>query len=68
MGKKHAKHQKKRAAPALEHLRAPYGKKQVTQLRDNIIFHERFLDAQAAVNHRIEQDRLRALGHHRGLL
>ena len=68
MGKKQGKQQKKKGAPDLGHLRAPYGKKQVTHLRDNINFHQRFLDAQAAVNHRIEQDRLRALGHHRGLL
>ena len=58
---------KKKAPPALEHLRAPYGKKQVQHLRDHISFHQRFLDAQAAMNHRIEQDRLRAVAHHRGL-
>ena len=51
------KHVKKKAPPALEHLRAPYGKKQVQHLRDHISFHQRFLDAQAATHHRIEQDR-----------
>ena len=65
MAKKQAK---KKAPPALEHLRAPYGKKQVQHLRDHISFHQRFLDAQAATNHRIEQDRLRAIAHHRGLM
>ena len=59
---------KKKAPPPQEHLRAPYGKKLVQHLRDHISFHQRFLDAQAATNHRIEQDRLRAIAHHRGLM
>ena len=63
MAKKQAK---KKAPPALEHLRAPYGRKQ--DLRDHISFHQRFLDAQAATTHRIEQDRLKAIAHHRGLM
>ena len=62
------KQQKKKAPPPQEHLRAPYGEKQVQHLRDHDNFHQRFLDAQAATNHRIEQDRLRALGPHRGLM
>ena len=52
----------------MEQLRAPYGKKQVTGLRDNVNFHQRFLDAQAAMNHKIEQDRIRAIAHHRSLM
>ena len=61
------KQKKKPAAPVFGHLRAPYGKKQVKHLRENMDFHQRFLDAQSAQNHRIEQDRLRALAMHRGL-
>ena len=62
------KQQKKKAPPPQEHLRAPYGRKQVQHLRDHISFHQRFLGAQAAMNHRIEQDRLKAVANHRGLM
>ena len=62
------KQQKKKALQPQEHLRAPYGRKQVQHLRDHISFHQRFLDAQAATNHKIEQDRLKAVAHHRGLM
>ena len=61
------KQPKKKAPPVMGHLRAPYGKKQVKGLRENMDFHQRFLDAQSAQNHRIEQDRLRASAMHRGL-
>ena len=59
---------KKKANPGFGALRAPYGKKQVKQLREHMDFHQRFLDAQTAMNHKIEQDRLRAIAHHRGLM
>ena len=68
------KHVKKKAPPALEHLRAPYGKKQVQHLRDHINFHQRFLDAQAALTNAEEQRDLAAriltrieLGHKEGV-
>ena len=63
-----AKVKKKKANPVFGALRAPYGKKQVKQLREHMDFHQRFLDAQTAMNHKIEQDRLRAIAHHRGLI
>ena len=59
---------KKARGVDMDQLRAPYGKKQVKGLRDNVNFHQRFLDAQAATNHKIELDRLRAVAHHRGLM
>ena len=43
MAKKQAK---KKAPPALEHLRAPYGKKQVQNLRDHVNFHQDLMSVQ----------------------
>ena len=63
-----AKVKAKKANPVLGHLRVPYGKKQVKHLRENMDFHRRFLDAQTAMNHKIEHDRLKAVAHHRGLM
>ena len=49
------KQKKKPAAPVFGHLRAPYGKKQVKGLRENMDFHQRFLDAGAEPPHRAGQ-------------